>query len=127
MKFSQLIDHYLFRIYTTYQRINRFMKLYRGPVNHAAGTAAYIPVGYLVVVTIYLNLWRNLYLQFVSLLLIVSTFILLHFFFEKRLKKISASFSTETDGNRTVSIIATNLFIVVSYFLIFYLFFKEFE
>ncbi len=103
------------------------MKLYRGPVNHAAGAAAYIPTGYLAVITFYLNLWTNIYLQFVSFLIVVSTFIILHFFFEKRLKKTIPLFKGETNRNRVVSIIITDLFIVVSCFLILYLFFKKVE
>ncbi len=93
MKFNQLIDHYLIRIYTTYHRINRFMKLYRGPVYHTAGTASYIPTGYFVLLTIQLDLWENVYLQFVSALLITGVFILLFLFFEKSLKKIVSLFS----------------------------------
>ena len=125
MELSRLIDHYLFRIYTTFQRINRFMKLHRGPVNHAAGTAAYIPTGYLASVTLYLDLWRNVYLQFISSTLIVSAFVFLSFFFDKRLKKIISSFRNETYINRLLSIIGTNLFILISYCLIIYFFFKK--
>lgn len=101
------------------------MKLYRGPVNHAAGTAAYIPTGYLASVTLYLDLWRNVYLQFVSLTLIVSAFVFFSFFFEKRLKKITPSFHNKNYSNRLLSIIGTNLFILISYCLIIYLFFKK--
>ena len=127
MKFYQLPDHYLFRIYTTYKRINRFMRLYRGPIFHAAGTAAYIPTGYFILLTIQLNLWVNTYLQFVSAILTASIFVSLSFYFEKRLKKLPALFRIEGNSERIASIFLVNIFIVLSYLLFFYLLFEKIE
>lgn len=122
-----LIDYYLLRIYATFYRINRVMKLYRGPVFHAANTGAYIPTGYIALLTIQLELWKNTYLQFVSALLIVSIFILLSFYFEKRVKKIAHLLKKETNTKRYTSIFLVNLFIALSYSIFLYHFLEIIE
>ena len=121
----KMLDHYLIRILISYKRLDRILKLYGGPVSQASSTAAIIPTGYFVLLTIIFKLWGNLYLQFISTTLAVGIFIFLSLYFEKRLKRIIYPFNKETNTERYISIFLVNSFIAFSYFLFLYIFLKK--